>query len=161
MKIQYHMSSLQDAPDMFNLFQQLKQEQQEVSFTDARNTEDVITWMNTEGNYFYVARTNQQVIGALRATRGMCEQQHACHVTIAVSSDYRQQGIAKSLVLFGLSDLKTAGVKIARALIFSDNKASLNTLMAAGFSISGSVVKHHYHHQRNTYIDDIILFKEL
>jgi len=162
MKVQYHGASQQDVPGMLALFKQLRKDQHEVSFADITEIEEIAEWMEAQGNYLYVARCNQQVIGVLRAVREEGRyQQHACHITIAVSSDYRQQGVAKSLVLFALSDLKSVGLKMARALVFSDNMASLNTLLAAGFSISGSIVKHHYHEQRKMYIDDVILFKEL
>ncbi|MDW7670362.1 MAG: GNAT family N-acetyltransferase [Bacillota bacterium] len=161
MKIQYSKPEKNDAELIFDLFQQLKRDSHEVTFAEVENPQEIINWLETDSNSFYIARYNQQVIGVLRAVKGKEKTAHACQITIAVSSEYRQQGIAKSLVQYGLSDLKNQGILIARAFVFSDNKPSLNTLLSVGFTITGSIAKHHYNHQKELYADDIVMHKEL
>lgn len=161
MKIQYMKPEKTDVFEMFELFQQLKSDDHPTTFSDVESPEVVMEWLERKGEYIYLAKLNQQVVGALRGRRGTGIADHACEITIAVSSDYRRQGIAKSLVIYGLSDLKNNGIKVARAQVFSDNKPSLNTLLGAGFSITGSVLKHHFDHYRKVYVDDIILMKDL
>lgn len=161
MKIQYLKPEKSDAEMMFDLFQQLKRDGHELTFADVRHPQEIVAWLETESNSLYIARHFQQVIGVLRAVKGKEKTSHACQITIAVSSEYRQQGIAKSLVQYGLSDLKNQGILIARAFVFSDNKPSLNTLLSVGFTITGSIAKHHYNHQKEIYADDIIMHKEL
>jgi ribosomal protein S18 acetylase RimI-like enzyme len=161
MKIQYMKPEISDAEKMFNLFQQLKRDGHEVTFADVSHPKEIVAWLETENNSFYIARHFEQVIGVLRAVKEIGKTAHACQITIAVSSEYRQQGIAKSLVQYGLSDLRNQGLLIARAYVFTDNKPSLNTLLSVGFTITGSIVKHHYNHQKEIYVDDIIMHKEL
>ncbi len=161
MKIQYAKPETSDANSMFTLFQQLKKDGNEVTFTHVGSVEEVKKWLEVKNNDLYIARYNQEVIGVMRAKRGVEDTFHSCEITIAVSSEYRRQGVAKSLVLYGLSDSKHQGISIARAFVYSDNKASLNTLLSVGFTITGALVKHHYSHHIQMYVDDIILFKEL
>lgn len=161
MKVQLIKPETNDATGIFDLFMQLKQDGHEITFADVDNPDEIVDWINNDENLLYVARYNQQVIGVMRAKITKDNTSHSCDITIAVSSEYRQQGIAKSLVNYGLSDVKHHGISVIRAKVFSDNKASLNTLLSTGFSVTGSIVKHHFNDKRNVYVDDIILFKEL
>ncbi len=161
MKVQLIKPEAHDAPGIYELFMQLKKDGHEITFADVADVGEIVDWISSSENLLYIARYNQQIIGVMRAGIEKGGTSHSCDITIAVSSEYRQQGIAKTLVNYGLSDVKHQGISVARARVFSDNKASLNTLLSIGFSVTGSFVKHHYNDKRNIYVDDIILYKEL
>ena len=161
MKVQLVKPETSDAPGIYDLFSQLKRDGHEISFADINNTGEVVDWINDPENQLYIARYNQQIVGVMRVKLGKGPTSHSCEITIAVSAEYRQQGIAKSLVNYGLSDVRHQGISVARAMVFSDNKASLNTLLTSGFCITGSILKHHYNEKNNMYVDDIILYKAL
>ena len=161
MKIQYSKPDRQDIPAILELFQSMKNEPHRSTFSDVNNGDQILNWLNQEDYNLYVARTDKKIIGVLRAYQEPDLQRHACLLTIAVSTAYRKQGIGKSLIIYGVADLKNKGILVARALIFSDNKPSINTFLSAGFSITGSILKHHFNHQSGHYVDDLILYKEL
>ncbi len=161
MKVQFVKPETNDASGIHELFMQLKNDGHEIIFADVVDSDEIVEWIIKNENLLYIARYNQQIIGVMRVKIYTDNTSHSCDITIAVSSEYRQQGVAKSLVNYGLSDVKHHGISVARAKVFSDNKASLNTLLSTGFSITGSFVKHHYNDKRNVYVDDIILYKAL
>jgi len=161
MKVQLIKPETNDATGIYELFMQLKQDGHEITFANVHGPNEIVEWIIKNENLLYIARYNQQVIGVMRAQISNDNTAHSCDITIAVSSEYRQQGIAKSLVNYGLSDVKHHGITVARARVFSDNKASLNTLLSTGFSVTGSFLKHHLNDKKNIYVDDIILYKEL
>lgn len=161
MKVQLVKPEISDAPGIYDLFRQLKNDGHEITFANIENPGEIVEWINHPENQLYIARYNQQIVGVMRAKLGSGSTSHSCEITIAVSAEYRQQGIAKSLVNYGLSDIKHQGILVARGLVFSDNKASLNTLLSSGFRITGSFLKHHYNEKSKMYVDDIILYKEL
>jgi ribosomal protein S18 acetylase RimI-like enzyme len=161
MKIQYQKPAKSDAGAIFELFQKMKNDRHFVSFSSAVHPDEIAAWLEESENDFYIAKSNEQAVGVLRTVRGIGNTSHSCEITIAVSPEFRDQGVAKSLLLYGLADMKTSGVTVARAFVFSDNKASLNMLLAIGFSITGSIIKHHYQPKLARYVDDVILSKEL
>ncbi len=161
MKIHYLKPTKSDAGDLFELFQKMKSDRHFVSFSSAEHPDEIAAWLEESGTDFFVAKSNEQVVGVMRAVRGTGDTLHSSEITMAVSPEFRDQGIAKSLLLYGLADQKASGVTIARAFVLSDNKASLNTLLAIGFTITGSIYKHHYQPRLSMYVDDVILFKEL
>ena len=161
MKIQYQKPVKSDAGAIFELFQKMKSDRHFVSFTSAEYPDEIAVWLAETDNDFYIAKSNEQAVGVLRAVRGTGDTSHSSEITIAVSPEFRDQGVAKTLLLYGLADLKASGVTIVRAFVFSDNRASLNMLLAIGFTITGSIVKHHYQPRLSMYVDDVILYKEL
>ena len=161
MKTQYLIADKRDADEMIVLLQQLKSDHHEISLTYIENTDTLIREMECRRQSFYIARVNQQIAGILRSFRGIGPTEHSSRITIAVSSQHRKQGIAKNLLQFGMADLKTRGITIVRGLVYSDNRASLNVLISAGFTISGSIVKHHLNQATNQFVDDIVLYREL
>lgn len=50
---------------------------------------------------------------------------------------------------------------IARTYIYSDNVASINTVLKLGFTFAGSVLMHHYSEELGQYVDDLIFHKIL
>lgn len=161
MKVQFVKPEVSDAPGIYDLFTQHKRDGHEITFANISNPGEIVKWINNPENRLYIARYNQQIVGVMRAKLGTGTTSHSCEITIAVSAEYRQKGIAKSLVNYGLSDVRHQGVSVVRAMVFSDNKASLNTLLSSGFSITGSILNHHYNDKSNRYVDDIILYKAL
>ena len=161
MKVQFVKPEISDVPGIYDLFSQLKRDGHEITFANIDDPGEIVDWIEDPLNQLYIARHNQQIVGVMRAKLGTGPTSHSCEITIAVSAEYRQQGIAKSLVNYGLSDVRHQGITVARGMVFSDNKASLNTLLSSGFSVTGSILKHHYNEKSSLYVDDVTLFKEL
>ena len=161
--IELRSGRIKDIESMYELFQELKKEKAQVGFTDIKGLHELKEWIEDESIYLYVAvdTANEKVVGVLRGKRGSSYKYHSVFLTAAVSKNYRGESIAKNLTNFGLNLLAREGVLIARTYVYSNNKASLNTLLACGFTISGTVYMHHFSEASGQYVDDIIVHKVL
>ncbi len=161
--IECRTATLKDAPAMLKLFQELKEEGAQVGFTHIQDIEEIQQWIKDKNMILYLAvdANKDKIAGVLRAKRGNSYQQHSAFVTAAVSKVYRGQKIAQVMTNYGTKDLAEKGVKIARTYVYSDNRASLNTLLSCGFTISGTVHMHHFSEETGQYVDDIIVHKVL
>jgi len=161
--IEYRVATLKDISEMFQLFQELKAEEAQVGFTRTNSVEDIQEWMEDDNITLYVAVDTEKdiVVGVLRGKRGNTYKHHSAFMTAAVAKDYRGKKIAKDLTDYGLKELVRQGVKIARTYVYSNNKASLNTLLSCGFTISGTVHMHHFSEKTGQWVDDVIVHKIL
>lgn len=163
MKLEYREASIEDISGMFRLFQKLKAEQAQVGFTRINSIKDIQEWIEDDNTALYLAvdTENEIVVGVLRGKRGNTYKHHSAFMTAAVAKDYRGKKIAKNLTDYGLNELLRQGVKIARTYVYSNNKASLNTLLSCGFTISGTVHMHHFSKKTGQWVDDVIVHKIL
>lgn len=82
-------------------------------------------------------------------------------MTAATHPDARGFGLAAELTNYALSQMKSEGVNIARIYVYSNNKASLNTVKKLGFVHAGTVLRHHRDKATGEYVDDLIFHKIL
>lgn len=162
MDIVYRPMHLSDLEKVWELVEVLKLEKAGVSLVDLSHKEELKKWLSDEHLFLYIAEDRENVLSILRAVRGSeSGTRHAVLLTAATHPDYRNRGIAKELVLAGLEDMKQDGVSLARIYIYSDNLPSINTALRLGFTVSGSVYRHHYKEQTKEYVDDLIFHKLL
>lgn len=147
--------------DVIKFLNELKSENLHLSFTDYKDDDELLEILNNPKNIFYICIENDDIIGIFRAKIGDSYKSHSAFITAAIKKDCRSNGVGKAITNFALDDLKSKGIKIARTLVYSNNKKSLNTLLSCGFTIGGSVIMHHYSDELNGYVDDIILHKIL
>lgn len=161
--IEYRVVNTKDISKIFQLFQELKAEQAQVGFTRINRIEDIQEWIEDDNTALYLAVDIEKeiVVGVLRGKRGNTYKHHSAFMTAAVAKDYRGKKIAKELTDYGLKELAQQGVKIARTYVYSNNKASLNTLLSCGFTISGTVHMHHFSEETGQWVDDVIVHKIL
>ncbi|MDK2918057.1 MAG: hypothetical protein PWQ37_790 [Candidatus Petromonas sp.] len=150
-----------DIPKVISLFSNLSRERAEVSFVDVASMEEVKEWLKNPNTYVYVAADGDVILAVLRAKRGGDTQNHSCNLTVAVDYSFRGNSIAKELTEYALDILKKDGVKIVRAYVYSNNKASINTILSCGFTFAGNVYMHHYDEKEGVYVDDLIFHKLL
>lgn len=162
MDIVYRPMHLSDVDSVWKFLEAIKQENSQVSLVEVPSKEQVEEWLENDNLFLYIAECKDLVVGLLRATRGTEPyKRHAVTLSIAVHPEYRSQGIAKELTNTGLEDMKQDGVIIARTYIYSDNTASINTVLRLGFTFAGSVLMHHYSNELEQYVDDLIFHKIL
>ncbi|ABR47900.1 GCN5-related N-acetyltransferase [Alkaliphilus metalliredigens QYMF] len=150
-----------DIASICKLFQGLQEEGATVSFVDDISPQTIEKWIEDPNVSIFVALDEKQVVGVFRAKRGGKNKEHSAFLTVAVNPEYRGCKLAKRLTLFSLEKLRELGIKVARAYVYSDNKASINTLLSTRFTLSGCVYQHHYDEKAGEYVDDLIFHKIL
>jgi len=148
-----------DIPKVISLFSNLSKEMAEVSFADVATKEELYEWLKNPNTFVYVAADGDVILGVLRAKRGKGNKKHSCYLTVAVDYNFRGNSIAQDLTNYSLQMLKEKGIEIARAYIYSNNKASINTILSCGFTFAGNVYRHHFDEKSGTYVDDLIFHK--
>lgn len=158
----YRPMHLSDVDKVWDLFETLKLKQPDLKLIQIPDKKELRKWLNTENVFSYIAEDNEQVIAVLKGIRGKeSGTRHAVYLSEATHPDYRNTDIDLALTSFALDDMKQDGVSLARVNVFSDNIVSLKTLLSLGFTISGTVFRHHYSEKIQQYVDDFILHKLL
>ncbi|MTI49487.1 GNAT family N-acetyltransferase [Sporosalibacterium faouarense] len=161
MIIKYRRLRKDDIDQLIAFFRDLNHEGAEVSFSEVEKKEEIESWLNDERMHVFVADYDGEVLGVLRGKQGKVGRDHSCFLTAATNKKYRGHKIAQNLTKYSLSELKEIGVKIARAYIYSNNAASVSTILKCGFTSSGCVHMHHYEEDVERYVDDLIFHKIL
>ncbi|MFT9495451.1 GNAT family N-acetyltransferase [Anaerosolibacter sp.] len=161
MEIVYREMFLEDLPRVVDLFRELALEKAEVSFAEILSEDEIKGWLTDEDVFVYVAVDENQLLAVFRAIRGKQNKRHAANLTAAVGKKHRGYRVAKELTLYSLERLKQAGIKLVRTYVYSDNRASINTVLSCGFTFAGSVYQHHYDEALDAYVDDLIFHKIL
>lgn len=150
-----------DVPKVLSLFSKLSEEMAEVSFIDIATQDQVHEWLANPKTHVYVAADEDIIMAVIRAKIGSGHQNHSAHLTAAVDYSFRGNNMARELTHHCVDELKKMGVSIVRAEIYSNNLASITTILSCGFTFSGTVLMHHYDEQHKTYIDDLLFHKVL
>lgn len=161
MSITFRELQEKDIPKVISMFSNLSKERAEVSFVDIASIDEIRNWLNNPNTYVYVAADGDVISAVLRAKRGKGNQSHSCNLTVAVDYNFRGNSIAKELTEYVLDLLKEEGIKIARAYIYSNNRASINTILSCGFVFAGNIHMHHYDERTGNYVDDLVFHKKL
>lgn len=150
-----------DVPKVLSLFSKLSEEMAEVSFVDIATHEQVMEWLDNAHTFVYVAADDDVIMAVIRARRGYGHQEHSAQITVAVDYNFRGNQLAKDVTHFCVDELKKKGVSIVRAQIYSNNLASINTVLGCGFSFAGTLLMHHYDEKNSAFVDDLIFHKIL
>ncbi|WIF94284.1 GNAT family N-acetyltransferase [Caminicella sporogenes] len=161
MSITFRELQEKDIPKVISLFSNLSKERAEVSFVEIASIDEIKEWLKNPNTYVYVAAEGDVILAVLRAKRGKGNQNHACNITVAVDYNFRGNSIAKDLTEYVLEVLRQEGIKVVRAYIYSNNMASINTILSCGFTFAGSIYMHHYDKKTGRYVDDLIFHKML
>lgn len=155
----------EDAESLFDLFQGIKAEQIDMSFSRITEIEEILAFVDNPAELTYVAVTEKdphQVLCIIKGRRELAEEKkHAVFLTAATHPAVRGQGLAAKLTSYALNEMKRQGVTIARIYVYSDNTASVNSIRKMDFTPSGAVLRHHRDLTTGTYIDDLIFHKLL
>ncbi len=158
----YKELTIDDVEGMVSLFTELENEAAPVSFSRGIDRARAMEWIGDSDVYLFGAACDGRLVGIFRATRNPDHnKRHSCYLTAAVSRSTRNRGVATELTDYALGRLGKAGLTIARAKVYSDNTASLTVLLKCGFTISGCIHKHEYRSETKSFVDDIILHREL
>ena len=156
----FEKAQKKDAKQLLELFKALEEEGAKVSF-ELGTEADIERWLQDERCHWYVARERNTVTGVFRGIQGKDSKKHGIVMTAAVLKVYRGKNIAEALTAHALNDLRDKEIQIAYAYVYSNNRASLSTLLNLGFHMAGSVPMHHYDTEMQAYVDDLILYKKL
>jgi ribosomal protein S18 acetylase RimI-like enzyme len=163
----YHLRRMtcEDLDSVWNLIELLKIEGADISLTELTSKEEAMEWINNPAQLTYVAvtiNTSNQILSLVKGRREMSnEKSHAVFLTAATHPEARGTGLAAELTIYALNEMKHEGVNIARIYVYSDNKASLNTVKKLGFTLAGTVLRHHKDQTPGEYVDDLIFHKIL
>ncbi|MCH4888249.1 GNAT family N-acetyltransferase [Acidaminobacter sp. JC074] len=157
----YKKADLKDADLILDFCLELKAQDAKMSFTSMDTLEEIVDELKSDQVNLYIAVEDDIVTAMFRAIRGEGNKSHACYIACAVKKTYRQRHLATDLTNYGLADMKSQGVLIARTKIYSWNKASIKTIEKCGFELGGRVVMHQYEPELGDYIDDLIYHKIL
>jgi RimJ/RimL family protein N-acetyltransferase len=157
----YKKADKSDVDKILTFCLELKEQDAKMSFTSFDSTEKILTYLDDENVHLYIALDGDVVSAMFRAIRGEDNKSHSVYVACAVKKSYRKQNLATEITSYGLADVKTLGVLVARTKIYSWNKASIATIKKCGFEEGGRVVMHQYEPSVGGYIDDLIFHKVL
>lgn len=157
----FKKASLDDNKKILAFCLELKAQDAQMSFIDFDTLNKVDEQLNDEDTYLYLALDDDLVVAMFRAIRGKGHKAHSCYVACAVKKDHRKRHLATDLTLYGLSDMKSEGVMVARTKIYSWNEASIATIKKCGFEEAGRVFMHQYEPRIGQFVDDIIFHKLL
>ena len=154
-----------DIDGIWSLIEILKAEGADITFTELTTKEEVLNFVDNPAQLSYVAVTTDEpsrVLCLVRGRRDMTnEKSHAVFLTAATHPDARGYGLAAKLTNYGLDQMKSEGVNIARIYVYSNNQASLNAVKKLGFMHGGTVLRHHKDEFTGEYVDDLIFHKVL
>ncbi|MBS4535302.1 GNAT family N-acetyltransferase [Clostridium sp. D2Q-14] len=161
MDIEFKVMDQEDVTNVYEFFQDLKEETIDITFADINSKDEIENMVRDEDVFIYTAYYKNEIAGVFRGIRGKGNKNHSVFLTAAIPKRLRGKRIAQKLTDFGLDDMRNKGIRIARAYVYSDNNSSVSTLLKQGFTFSGCVNMHHYDDKENRYVDDLIFHKIL
>lgn len=157
----FRVLSKEDLDDILLFFNELKSAQVDISFTENNTVEELNSWINDPLMVTVIAKENGDLLAVARGIIGADDKSHSAFLTAAVKRNLRNKGIAQELTNYLNRELYKHGVRIVRAYVYSDNKASIRTLEKQKFVLSGKVLMHHLDSKTDTFVDDLIYHKLL
>lgn len=152
---------MRDVPKVLGLFGQLSVEMSSVPFGSVADEAQIADWLGREDISVYVAADGDLILAVIRAKRGQGNKQHAAQIALAVDERFGGRKYALQLTQHCMSCLKAEGVALVRAFVYSNNQPFIETVLSCGFTLSGSVYRHHYDDSAERFIDDLIFYKEI
>lgn len=154
-----------DINSVWTLVEILKKEKANMSFAELKGKEELLNYIDNPAELTYVAVSKDKANKVLCLVKGRRdlskEKSHAVFLSAATHPDSRGTGLAAKLTNFALKEMKNEDITIARIYVYSDNKASINSVKKLDFLHAGSVIRHHKNLDTGEYIDDLIFHKIL
>lgn len=154
-----------DIDSIWALFEILKNERVNMSFAELREKEEILTYIDNPAELTYVAVSKEDsnhVVGIVKGRRDLSkEKSHAAFLSAATHPHARGLGLAAKLTNYALNEMKNEGVTIARIYVYSNNKASINSIKKLDFIQAGTVLRHHMDLDTGEFVDDYIFHKLL
>jgi ribosomal protein S18 acetylase RimI-like enzyme len=154
-----------DIDSVWSLVENLKDEKAEMSFTEIKNKDEILNFVDNPAELTYVAvgeENPNQVLCLVKGRREISEEKsHSVFLSAATHPDARGLGLAPKLTIFALDEMKKEGVNIARIYVYSNNKASLRAVSKLDFVHAGTILRHHKDCETGEYVDDLIFHKIL
>lgn len=148
--------TIKDKADILRCLQEIKQQGHDLSILDYLEDEDMLE--NDLEHEVLVGVCAFGLAGIFRGKRKPARE-HAALITAYVSPNYQGKGLASEMTELGLKLLKEKAVKIVYSYVYSNNKASLHSMLKQGFILSGRVPMHHF--ENGEIVDDLIFVKYL
>ena len=149
-----------DISEVFEFFRDLATEGAKMSFVEIETSKMLEGWVG-DNPMVVIARDSRGIAGVAKGAIGEGNRSHSAMLAAAVRMDLRGQGIAEQVTSSLCEELAKAGITIARAYVYSDNKASIRSLEKMDFILDGRVIAHHFDEKTDEYIDDLIYHKDL
>ncbi len=150
-----------DAEALYLFCSRLREEHAEMSFAEVQSIEDVKNWIEDDFEHMFMMREANHVIALVKAKQGHEGRKHNAFMSAAVLKSRRGEGLVSQLAEQVYPRLKERGIKIIRAYIYSNNHASISSVLKEGFTCTGSVHMHHYNETTEAWVDDLIFHKYL
>ena len=161
----FRKMQVNDTESIWTLFQGLKAEKIDMSFTKITQKEEILAFVDNPSELTYVAVSEEEphkILCLVKGRREMTEEKrHAAFLSAATHPNVRGGGLVADLTEFALKEIKDEGVTIARIYVYSNNSASLNAIKKLDFIHAGTVLRHHKDVTTGVYIDDLIFHKIL
>lgn len=150
-----------DAEALYHFCTKLRDEHAEMTFAEVRSIEDVKDWIEDDHEHMFMMREANHIIALVKAKQGHGGKEHSAFMSAAVVKSRRGEGLVSQLAAEVYPRLKERGIKIIRAYIYSNNHASISSVLKEDFHCTGSVHMHHFHKTTQTWVDDLIFHKYL
>ena len=107
-----------------------------IGLSDSDSKENIQLYLDRNPGMSFIAELNNQLVGAVLS--GHDGRRGYIH-HLAVSPNYRRQGIAKLLVSRCLEELKKSGILKCHILMFNNNKTALKFWESIGWSYRNDI----------------------
>jgi RimJ/RimL family protein N-acetyltransferase len=148
-------------PQFFALCRELEDQKAGVSFVRYKTQEQLEQLLDDELIHLFGAFDGDKLVGVFQARQGEGNKTHSCHIGGAVTSELRGKKVSSRMMEYALERLKHRGIWMIRAYVYSNNPASVASLLAAGFTWAGTVYKHQWDEEQGRWLDDLIFHKEI
>lgn len=152
---------LKDAQALYEFCYKLREEHAEMSFAKVEGIEDVIEWIENDHEHLFMMREANHIIALVKAKQGLEEREHSAFMSAAVIKSRRGEGLVSQLAAQVYPRLKERGIKIIRAYIYSNNHASISSVLKEGFQCTGAIHMHHFNKKTQDWVDDMVFHKYL
>lgn len=150
-----------DLEALYCLCREMAEEGAGVGFARVAEPSQLKEMLENKRYYLLGAFAQERLVGAFQARRGEPGKEHSCHISGALTKEWRSKGAGKQMLEYALDYLQEQGMWMVRAYVYSNNTPSIATLLSAGFTWAGTAYKHQWDEKEQRYIDDLIFHKEL
>jgi RimJ/RimL family protein N-acetyltransferase len=116
---------------------------------------------STPQHLLAVAEGGGEIIGTIRLFSGVCgsKDRHVADLGIFVLPPYREQGVGKKLMTYGLDWATDQGLKKIALSVFATNQRAIRLYQQFGFTLEGR--RQMQYNIRGDYVDEVLMAKFL
>lgn len=139
------IAKIEDLPQIIAIYNETIPHRTATADTEEISIESRLFWFHEHKNQrpLWVFEKNQEIAGWLSFQNfyGRPAYQATAEISIYISSTYRRQSIAKTMLSQALEDCPKLGISSVLGFIFAHNEASIKLFMNAGFKQWGYLPK--------------------